>query len=263
MHKYIRLGGVDLSTKSRIEWTDNTWNPVSGCTPVSAGCQNCYAQRMSIRLMHMGCQKYSAGFGVRIHEDALEEPAKWRKPRLVFVNSMSDLFHEDVPTEFIARVFAVMHAHPQHTFQILTKREVRLRELSSQLEWGSNMWQGVTVEQANYTSRIDVLRGIDAKVKFISFEPLLGDVGLVDLTGIQWAIVGGESGPRARPMREQWVLSLKGQCEAQRVLFYFKQWGGARKKSTGRELLGSTWDAMPEYGADRHNMRVLSTPHRA
>lgn len=199
--------------------------------------------------MHMGCQKYSAGFGVRIHEDALGEPAKWRKPRLVFVNSMSDLFHEDVPTDFITQVFEVMHAHPQHIFQILTKREGRLRALSSKLEWGAHMWQGVTVEHADYAGRIDVLRGITAKVKFISFEPLLSDMGLVDLTGVQWAIVGGESGPRARPMHEKWVLLLKEQCETQHVLFYFKQWGGVNKKRTGRELLGSTWNDMPDVGS--------------
>jgi len=235
-----------VATMSRIEWTESTWNPVTGCTPVSAGCQNCYAQRMSVRLRHMGCQKYVAGFAVRIHEDVLGEPAKWRKPRLVFANSMSDLFHEDVPTDFIVRVFDVMHAHPQHTFQILTKRGRRLRELSSVLRWGAHMWQGVTVESADHANRIDVLRGIDAKVRFVSFEPLLGDIGSVDLTGIQWAIVGGESGLGARPMDAQWVYWLKGQCETQGVLFYFKQWGGVSKKRAGRVLLGRTWDGMPE-----------------
>jgi protein gp37 len=196
----------------------------------------------------MGCRKYSAGFDVRTHEDVLAEPAKWRRPSVVFVNSMSDLFHEAVPTDFIRRVFDVMHSHPQHTFQILTKREARLRELSSVLRWGGHMWQGVSVENAEHVGRVDALRRIDAREKFVSFEPLLGDVGLVDLTGIQWAIVGGESGPGARPMDEKWVLSLKEQCEAQGVLFYFKQWGGVSKKRRGRILMGSTWEDMPTIG---------------
>ncbi|MBS3873118.1 MAG: phage Gp37/Gp68 family protein [Firmicutes bacterium] len=234
-----------MSAKSKIEWTENTWNPVTGCTRISDGCKNCYAYTMANRLMHMGSAKYEDGFSVRTHESALDEPLKWRKPRLVFVNSMSDLFHEDIPFRFIEQVFEVMNKAPMHTFQILTKRALRLAELAPQLNWTPNIWQGVTVESSEHKYRVDALRTVASAVRFISFEPLLNDIGAVNLSGIQWSIVGGESGPGARPMESDWVLNLKEQCDQQVVPFYFKQWGGTHKKKAGRILLGQTWDNMP------------------
>lgn len=234
-----------MTVRSKIEWTENTWNPVTGCSRISDGCANCYAYTMANRLMHMGSAKYLNGFNVRTHESALCEPLKWRKPKLVFVNSMSDLFHEEVPTAFIQQVFKVMNGAPIHTFQILTKRAERLAELAPKLHWTPNIWQGVTVEGPRYISRIDALRTVNSTVRFISFEPLLDDIGTVDLTNINWAIIGGESGPGARPMELEWVLNLKEQCHLQNVPFYFKQWGGVHKKKTGRTLLGRTWDDMP------------------
>ena len=234
-----------MAAKSKIEWTEDTWNPVTGCTPISAGCTNCYAYAMANRLKSMRCPKYADGFDVRLHLSSLDEPLKWKGPRLVFVNSMSDLFHEDVPAEFIQDVFTVMNAAQTHTFQVLTKRDERLLMLSPSIKWTPNIWQGVTVESADHTYRIDRLRKTGAAVKFVSFEPLLGDIGAIDLTAVNWAIVGGESGPRARPIALDWVLNLKNQCDSQNVAFYFKQWGGVNKSKSGRELLGRTWDDMP------------------
>ena len=234
-----------MALKSKIEWTENTWNPVTGCTKLSEGCENCYAHKMALRLQKMGNEKYSNGFSLSLHEYCLNDPLTWKKPSMVFVNSMSDLFHEDIPIEYIKRVFEIMNRAPQHTFQILTKRAGRLADLSAHLTWSPNIWQGVTVENSRNTGRIDYLRNIPAYIKFVSFEPLLGDVGNIDLSGIDWAIIGGESGPKARRIEVQWVLNIKQQCEDQGALFYFKQWGGTNKKKAGRELLGRTWDDMP------------------
>jgi len=195
--------------------------------------------------MHMGSAKYEDGFKIRVHESALGEPLKWRRPRLVFVNSMSDLFHEEIPFTFIEQVFKVMNSASIHTFQILTKRADRLAALSPKLNWTSNIWQGVTVENSKHKDRIDALRAVEAAVRFISFEPLLDNIGQVDLSGIHWAIVGGESGPGARPMESAWVLNLKEHCCRQAVPFYFKQWGGVHKQKTGRDFMGQTWDEMP------------------
>jgi len=234
-----------MAIKSKIEWTENTWNPITGCTQISEGCANCYALRMASRLQKMRCTKYANGFHLTLHENCLNEPYSWKKPARIFVNSMSDLFHSNVPVDYIQKVFAVMNANQQHIFQVLTKRADRLNEIVSQVEWSDNIWLGVTVENDKYKDRIDVLRKIPAKIRFISFEPLLNDVGEINFTGIDWAIVGGESGWKARQMDQEWVLNIKEQCEQQNVLFYFKQWGGVHKKRAGRTLLGQTWDAMP------------------
>lgn len=231
--------------RSKIEWTESTWNPVTGCTKVSDGCANCYANTMAKRLQSMGNKKYQNGFRLTLHEDCLEDPLTWRKPSLIFVNSMSDLFHEDIPLEYVKRVFSTMNEAHWHTFQVLTKRAERLLELSPELTWSKNIWQGVTVENEMYKSRIEYLRNVPASIRFVSFEPLLGDVGPLNLQGIDWAIVGGESGFRCRPMELEWVLEVKRQCEEQGTMFYFKQWGGVHKKRNGRELLGRTWDEMP------------------
>lgn len=235
-----------MAYKSKIEWTENTWNPVTGCTKISDGCLNCYACRMAHRLQRMGHAKYANGFNLALQKDCLEDPLKWKKPSLIFVNSMSDLFHEDVPIDYIKQIFSVMNQAKWHTFQILTKRAERLSELSEQFNWSDNIWQGVTVESEKYKGRIDYLRKVPASVKFISFEPLIGDIGDINLSGINWAIVGGESGINCRKIEQDWVLNIKAQCEQQNVCFYFKQWGGVNKKKNGRELLGKTWDDMPE-----------------
>jgi len=230
---------------TKIEWTDSTWNPVTGCTKVSSGCQHCYAERMAVRLQAMGQRNYAAGFQVACHEHQLELPLKWKKPRMVFVNSMSDLFHEDVPTDFILRVFDVMNRSDWHVFQVLTKRAERLSELSSELTWTPNIWMGVTVENETVSWRIDHLRQTEAHVKFLSMEPLIGPVNNLNVSGIDWVIVGGESGPGARPMHEEWVLDIKKSCEIYAVPFFFKQWGGTNKKRSGRLLQNRTWDEMP------------------
>lgn len=235
-----------MATQSPIEWTESTWNPVTGCTRISAGCLNCYAARMARRLLAMGQKRYRNGFRVTLHSDALNEPYGWKKPRIVFVNSMSDLFHEIVPFDFIQDVFTVMRENRRHTFQILTKRSQRLAQLAPLLNWPENIWMGVTVEHNDYVARVDDLRLVDATVKFLSLEPLLGPVPDLLLSGINWVIVGGESGPGARPMKKQWVLDIKEQCEETGVPFFFKQWGGVNKKRTGRVLLGRTWDNYPK-----------------
>jgi len=232
---------------SKIEWTESTWNPVTGCTKISPGCDNCYAERMARRLKAMGQPNYRNGFELTIHEDALDLPLTWRAARVVFVNSMSDLFHKRVPSEFIRRVFGVMLKAEQHVFQILTKRSHRMVAMNSSLAWPGNVWAGVSVENEDYAFRLDHLRETEARVKFVSFEPLLGPVAGVDLSGIDWVIVGGESGPGARPMEPQWAEDIRDQCLKERIPFFFKQWGGTNKKKAGRRLEGRIWDEMPAH----------------
>lgn len=219
---------------------------MTGCTKVSAGCLNCYAERMAKRLKAMGQARYKNGFKVTLHPEALKEPYGWKKSRVVFVNSMSDLFHKDIPTDFIQHSSITMNENAHHTFQILTKRSKRLRELAPLLNWSENIWMGVTVEDNENVGRIEDLREVAAVVRFLSMEPLIGPVPDLELGGIDWVIVGGESGPGARPMQEEWVLSVKEKCEEANVPFFFKQWGGVNKKKAGRLLLGKTWDAYPE-----------------
>ena len=230
---------------SSIEWTDVTWNPVTGCTKLSAGCKNCYAERMAKRLKAMRSARYANGFKVTLHEESLNEPYGWKKPRTVFVNSMSDLFHPDVPFEFIEKVFETMINTPRHNYQILTKRSERLAELAPKLIWPPNVWMGVSVEDERVIHRIDDLRKVGAAVRFLSLEPLIGPLYNLNLNGIDWAIVGGESGPKSRPMEKIWVESLRLQCEEAGVAFFFKQWGGIRKHVTGRELNGRFYNEMP------------------
>ena len=234
-----------MAQKSAIEWTGSTWNPVTGCVKVSPGCMHCYAERMAQRLQAMGQPNYADGFKLALHEHALELPLKWKKPQTIFVNSMSDLFLKDIPKEFIVKVFNVMAKAHWHTFQVLTKRSERLLELSNELPWAPNIWMGVTVENKDYTFRIDHLRKTGACLKFLSIEPLLGPISHLNLDGIDWVIVGGESGPGARPMDPTWVLDIRDQCQEAGVPFFFKQWGGTRKKKAGRLLDGRTWDEMP------------------
>lgn len=232
---------------SKIEWTEKTWNPVTGCKKISPGCKHCYAERMAARLQAMGQANYQNGFQLTLQEHMLELPLRWKKPQTIFVNSMSDLFHKDVPLEYIQRVFAVMNNAHWHRFQVLTKRSERLLELNPKLIWTPNIWMGVSVENADYIYRIDDLRNTNAAIKFLSIEPLIGPLPKqMNLKGIDWAIVGGESGPEARPMEESWVLDIQKQCQKMGVAFFFKQWGGVNKKKTGRTLLGRTWDEMPE-----------------
>jgi len=238
-----------MALNSAIEWTEGTWNPVTGCTKVSPGCEHCYAERMSRRLQAMGQPNYVNGFKVNIHEHVLDMPLRWKKPKTIFVNSMSDLFHKEVPDEFIQRAFDVMNQAHQHQFQVLTKRSQRLLDLSPQLPWAENIWVGVSVENEDYTFRIDHLRQTNSHVKFLSLEPLLGPLGELDLAGIDWAIVGGESGPGARSMDPSWVIDIRNQCLDAGVPFFFKQWGGFNKKKAGRELEGRTWNQMPEPAA--------------
>jgi protein gp37 len=234
-----------MSSFSSIEWTEATWNPVTGCSHISAGCVHCYAERMALRLKAAGMPKYRNGFEVTTHEKELLTPQGWRKPHDVFLCSMGDLFHEKVPPEFIQRVFDVMKSCRQHRFQVLTKRSARLRQLAHILPWPENVWMGVTVEDARNVTRIADLISTPATVKFLSIEPLIDDVGHLPLEGIDWVIVGGESGPGARPMKKEWVLCIRSQCEMASVAFYFKQWGGTRKHLNGRVLDGRIYDAMP------------------
>ena len=234
-----------MATKSSIEWTESTWNPLTGCTKISPGCKHCYAERLAARLQAMGNPSYQNGFELTLHERVLEAPLFWKKPRMIFVNSMSDLFHKDVPVEYILRVFNVMRQASWHTFQVLTKRSDRLLELDPMIEWPSNVWMGVSVENEKYMFRIDDLRATHAQTRFLSLEPLLGPLEDLNLNGIHWAITGGESGPGARPMKQEWVTSIRDQCMSANVAFFFKQWGGVNKKQAGRILEGKTWDAMP------------------
>ncbi len=246
-----------MADKSPIEWTEATWNPVAGCTILSPGCTNCYAMRMAHRLELMGQPKYSqitrksggrAKWNGRIKLDweTLDLPKKWKIGRLIFVNSMSDLFHEDVPLQFIQAVFEVMRQTPQHTYQVLTKRAERLEELSTELRWSANIWMGVSVENVDYKYRIDHLRRVPSVVRFLSLEPLLGPLGDLNLDGIHWAIAGGESGPNARPVDPNWIREIRDSCVSEGVAFHFKQWGGRNKKRAGRILDGRTWDDLPQ-----------------
>jgi len=235
-----------MAQLSSIEWTDATWNPVTGCTKISPGCAHCYAERIALRLQAMEQPRYRNGFELTLQPDLLEQPLRWKRPRFVFVNSMSDLFHHGVPADYIRRTFEVMGKAHWHVFQVLTKRADRLAELAPELPWSANLWMGVSVENARFTYRIDHLRGTDARVKFLSLEPLLGPLPRLDLRGVHWVIVGGESGPGARPIEESWVLDIRDQCLAAGIPFFFKQWGGMFKNRTGRQLEGRTWDDMPE-----------------
>lgn len=232
--------------QSSIEWTEMTWNPTTGCTKISAGCKFCYAEIMSRRLKAMGVEKYADGFKVRTHEDQLNIPYTWKHAKIVFVNSMSDLFHDDIPLDFIKRVFEVMNDNPQHVFQVLTKRAERLLKVHKQLKWTHNIWMGVSVENKKVEYRIDMLRKINAKVKFLSCEPLIGELSNINLKKIDWVIVGGESGQKPRPMDPDWAIDIQKQCENEGVAFFFKQWGGRNKKKNGRILNGRTYDQMPE-----------------
>lgn len=230
---------------SKIEWTESTWNPLTGCTKISPGCKNCYAERMAKRLQAMSVEKYRDGFQLSLHEEVLEEPLTWKKPQMIFVNSMSDLFHKEVPLDFVLRIFDVMHRAHWHHFQILTKRAERLLELDPVIDWPSNVWMGVSVENSHYTYRIDMLRRTHAAIKFLSLEPLLGPLPSLTLSQINWVIVGGESGPHARPIQPDWVRGIRDQCIHELVPFFFKQWGGTNKKKTGRSLDLRTWDELP------------------
>jgi len=232
--------------QSSIEWTDMTWNPTTGCSKVSAGCKFCYAEIMSRRLQAMGVEKYKDNFEVRIHPDSLNIPYTWKNPKIVFVNSMSDLFHKEIPLIFIKKVFEVMNNNPQHVFQVLTKRADRLFELHKEFKWSHNIWMGVSVENNKVINRIDFLRKTNARVKFLSLEPLLGPLPNLILENIDWVIVGGESGHKARSMDPDWVLDIQEQCKIKDVAFFFKQWGGKNKKANGRTLNGRTYDEMPE-----------------
>jgi protein gp37 len=237
-----------MGMKSSIEWTESTWNPLTGCTKISPGCKHCYAERMARRLQAMGQANYINGFTLTLHEEALELPLRWKKPQTIFVNSMSDMFHASVPPVFIFKAFDVMRRAHWHRFQILTKRADRLASLSGQLPWADNIWMGVSVEDESYGYRIDRLRDTGAAIKFLSLEPLLGPLDNLRLDGIDWVIVGGESGPGARAMKAEWVLSIRDQCVKAGVPFFFKQWGGVWKKKFGRTLEGQTWDQMPLRG---------------
>ncbi|MFZ0428755.1 MAG: phage Gp37/Gp68 family protein [Acidobacteriota bacterium] len=231
--------------QTKIEWTESTWNPLTGCDKISPGCKHCYAERLASRLKAMGQPNYVNGFELTLHPQALHRPLTWKQPQMVFVNSMSDLFHRDVPFDYIGEVFAVMREASRHRFQVLTKRSDRLRELSPHLVWSENIWMGVSAESSRYLGRIDDLRRTGAAVKFLSLEPLLGPLPELDLTGIDWVIVGGESGPGARPLDPKWVTEIRDRCTASGVPFFFKQWGGVNKKKTGRLLEGRTWDEVP------------------
>jgi protein gp37 len=239
------------STSTTIEWTDKTWNPTTGCNKVSPGCKHCYAETITKRFH----TNFPNGFRFTMHPERLNEPLKWRKPSRVFVNSMSDLFHENMPISFLTQIFEVMQKADQHVFQILTKRHVRLVELAPLLPWPDNVWMGVSVENQKYAHRVDYLREVPAKVRFLSCEPLLGPLEL-DLTGIHWVITGGESGPKHRPIKEEWVRSIRDQCEIARVAFFHKQWGGVRPKSNGRLLDGELHDAMPDLWVEPIPQRV-------
>lgn len=240
-----------MASKSSIEWTEMTWNPVTGCTKVSQGCKNCYAERMARRLKAMGVERYRNQFDLTMHHDLIDQPRRWSKPRLVFVNSMSDLFHEDVDVEFIQRVIVTMRDCPQHTFQILTKRSRRLRHLSESLCWPPNVWMGVSIENESVVHRVHDLQKVPCAVRFLSCEPLLGPLQDLPLDGIDWVIVGGESGPGARPVDPDWIRAIRSQCRRSNTPFFFKQWGGVWKKRNGRELDGLTYDEMPHVFEER------------
>ena len=235
-----------MAQNSKIEWTEATWNPVTGCTKVSIGCKNCYAERMSLRLKAAGSRNYVNGFRVTLHPHTVKIPLHWKQSRTIFVNSMGDLFHSSVPFDFISKIFDVMCQASHHRFQALTKRSLRLLQLSPKLPWPQNVWMGVTVENARFAFRINHLKQTPAAIKFISFEPLLGPIPNINLEGIDWVIVGGESGPNARPMDPAWAIDIRDQCISADIPFFFKQWGGVNKKKTGRVLEGHTWDQVPQ-----------------
>lgn len=241
----LRNVEMNMADNTSIEWTDASWNPVTGCDKISPGCKHCYAERMAHRLQAMGNKNYQNGFEVTLQPHMLQHPPTWKTPKRIFVNSMSDLFHEAVPLDYIQRVFQVMNLANWHQYQILTKRSERLKELSPQFPWSPHIWMGVSVESPKYLSRIDHLRSTGARVKFLSIEPLLEPIGELHLDGIHWVIVGGESGPGARPMQADWVRDIRDQCLRQDVAFFFKQHGGVRKEKYGRELDGRTWDELP------------------
>ena len=238
-----------MGALSPIEWTESTWNPVTGCTKISLGCRHCYAARMACRLHAMGNPRYRNGFRLTLHPDQVGLPLRWARPQMIFVNSMSDLFHRSVPVSFIEAVFETMLNASHHTFQILTKRSHRLASLAARLPWPDNVWMGVTVESRDYVSRINHLREVPAAVRFLSLEPLLGPIDHLPLDGIHWVIVGGESGPSARPMRAEWARGVRNQCLAADVPFFFKQWGGTHRRRAGRELDGELWDQYPVAAA--------------
>lgn len=246
-----------MSRKSSIEWAEASWNPNTGCTKISEGCQNCYAERMAMGLHAIGQANYKNGFRVTCHKHMLNLPLRWKKPHLIFVNSMGDLFHDEVPFSYIEEVFEVMNKAHWHCFQLLTKRAERLAEVADKLNWSHNIWAGVTVENQKNTFRIDLLRKTKAVVKFLSVEPLLGPIHPLDLRGIDWVIVGGESGPKARPMDREWVRDIRDQCLKAKVCFYFKQWGGVNKNSAGCLLDGKTWDQMPELPVDQKEFEFV------
>ncbi len=235
-----------MSSKSRIEWTESTWNSVSGCTKISNGCENCYAERMAKRLQAMGTKGYENGFEVTLHPESLEKPLKMKKPQIIFVNSMSDIFHKDIEDEYIIKIFEVMNQAHWHTFQVLTKRPERLDQIAHKLNWSDNIWMGVTVEANDYVKRVDYLRNIDAKIKFLSIEPLIDWVDKIDYTNIDWVIVGGESGYGCREIKKEWVIEVRDKCKDDNIPFFFKQWGGVNKKKNGRLLDGKIYDEMPE-----------------
>lgn len=235
-----------MAQRSSIEWTESTWNPITGCDRVSNGCDHCYAERLAFRLQAMGSRRYRNGFDLTIHEDLFDAPLRWKQPRVIFVNSMSDLFHEAIPSAAVTKIFATMNEASWHTFQILTKRPMHAMTLLDDLTWTPNIWMGVSVESYRYTHRIEALRKIPAKVRFVSFEPLLSAIPTeTSLEHIHWAIIGGESGPGARPMRPEWAIELRELCRRHGTAFFFKQWGGVNKKAAGRTLEGRTWDEMP------------------
>ena len=247
-----------MAQASSIEWTEATWNPVTGCTKISPGCAHCYAQRMAKRLKAMGQKRYRNGFKLTLQPDVVDVPLRWRRARMVFVNSMSDLFHKDVPDDFIARCFAVMETASHHTFQVLTKRPERALELASALPWPPNVWMGTSVENADYTARIHLLTQIPAAIRFLSLEPLLGPIPRLPLARIHWVIVGGESGPGARPMDSSWVFQIRDRCTRYCVPFFFKQWGGVHKRRAGRKLEGRVWDDMPDSGGSHDDQRPVA-----
>lgn len=234
-----------MAGKTKIEWTECSWNPITGCTKISDGCAHCYAATLTRRLVAMHNPRYKNGFNVTVHEDLIELPKKWKTPRKIFVNSMSDIFHESVPDDIILRIFATMNACPQHIFQVLTKRPERLAQLNDRINWTPNIWMGVTIENNKYLYRADLLRKCDAKLRFISAEPLIGEINDISLEQIDWLIVGGESGSQARPMDISWVRALRDKAKTEKVAFFFKQWGGTVKKKTGRVLDGRTHDEYP------------------
>jgi protein gp37 len=256
-----------MADRSAIEWTEATWNPTTGCDRISRGCDSCYALTLAKRLKAMGSPKYQTdghprtsgpGFGVAVHEDVLDTPHRWRQPRTVFVNSMSDLFHARVPATFVARVFEVMTATPRHTYQVLTKRATRLARLAPALPWTPNIWMGVSVEDESQADRIDQLRKVPAAVRFVSAEPLLGPLDQTDFTGIDWVIAGGESGPHYRPADPLWIRGLRDACIATDVPFFFKQWGGRNPKAKGRVLDGRTWDDLPRVAGHSRSLATAN-----